>query len=177
MRISQPCLLARMRLSRLRSNIQHIIVRWQLLGLGIYSFLCSVLITNPGWLATWQSPDPPLFGCMNKVGLLPSTGVMLSLNLKRYYEPLRLPIRPAAFSFPYTQQLMVSPPPHRVSSTGQQIFKNMPTLLPRKSMSATSVISALIQRPSPSDHRVGSSNLVYEATSRFTCVTACSIAV
>src|SRR4030067_16674 len=34
----------------------------------------------------------------------------------------------------------------------------MPTLLPRKSMSATSVISAPIQRPSPSDHRVGSSN-------------------
>jgi hypothetical protein len=31
-------------------------------------------------------------------------------------------------------------------------------LLPRKSMDATSVISASIQRPSPSDHRVGSSN-------------------
>ncbi|MBA2591763.1 MAG: tetratricopeptide repeat protein [Gammaproteobacteria bacterium] len=24
----------------------------------------------PGWLATWQSPDPPLFGCTNKVGSL-----------------------------------------------------------------------------------------------------------
>src|SRR3972149_6655337 len=34
----------------------------------------------------------------------------------------------------------------------------MPTLLPRKSMDATSVISASIQRPSPSDHRVGFSN-------------------
>ena len=34
----------------------------------------------------------------------------------------------------------------------------MPTLLPRKKMDATSVISASIQRPSPSDHRVGFSN-------------------
>jgi len=56
---------------------------------------------------------------MNKAGFLPSSGVMLSLELERYYEPLRLPIRPAAFSFPYTPQSAVSPPPHRVSSTGQ----------------------------------------------------------
>ena len=34
----------------------------------------------------------------------------------------------------------------------------MPTLLPRKSMGDTSVISPPIQRPSPSDHRVGSSS-------------------
>ena len=27
---------------------------------------------------------------------------MLSLDLKRYYEPLRFPLRPAALSFPYT---------------------------------------------------------------------------
>jgi hypothetical protein len=31
---------------------------------------------------------------------------MLSRVLKRYYEPLRLPSWPAAFSFPYTHQLM-----------------------------------------------------------------------
>ena len=36
---------------------------------------------------------------MNKVGLLPLSGVMLSLELKQYYEPLRLPIRSMAFSF------------------------------------------------------------------------------
>jgi hypothetical protein len=48
-------------------------------------------------------------------------------------------------------------PRRRVSSTGQSIFENMPTLLPRESMSATSVIPAPFQRPSPSDHRVGSS--------------------
>lgn len=49
-------------------------------------------------------------------------------------------------------------PPHLpgwISSTGQQIFKNMPTLLPRESMAATSVVPATIQRPSPSVHRVG----------------------
>ena len=34
----------------------------------------------------------------------------------------------------------------------------MPTLLPREMMCATSVVSAPIQRPSPSDHRVGFSN-------------------
>jgi len=36
----------------------------------------------------------------------------------------------------------------------------MPTLLPREMMCATSVVSALIQRPSPYDHRVGFSNSV-----------------
>src|SRR5216684_8878716 len=34
----------------------------------------------------------------------------------------------------------------------------MPSLLPRESMDATSVIPAPIQRPSPSDHRVGFSS-------------------
>ena len=34
----------------------------------------------------------------------------------------------------------------------------MPTLLPREMMCATSVVSAHIQRPSPSDHRLGFSN-------------------
>ena len=49
-------------------------------------------------------------------------------------------------------------PPHhpkRVSSTGLCVFPTMPSLLPRESMCATSVIPAHIQRPSPSDHRVG----------------------
>jgi hypothetical protein len=53
-------------------------------------------------------------------------------------------------------------PPHprrRVSSTGQSILQNMPSLLPRESMSATSVIPAPFQRPSPFDHRVGFSTL------------------
>lgn len=49
-------------------------------------------------------------------------------------------------------------PPHpqkRVSSTGQSVFHNMPFLLPRESTRTTSVVSARVQRPSPSDHRVG----------------------
>lgn len=54
-----------------------------------------------------QSPYPPLFGCVNKAGSLPLGRVMLSHALKRYYEPLRLPIQPAAISFPYTHRLMV----------------------------------------------------------------------
>ena len=52
-------------------------------------------------------------------------------------------------------------PPHpapRVSSTGQYIFHDMPTLLPRESTCATSVLTAHIRRPSPFDHRVGFSN-------------------
>jgi len=37
--------------------------------------------------------------------------------------------------------------------------------------------SSATHRPSPSVHRVGSSNYVFEATHGFTCVTACSFAV
>ena len=83
---------------------------------------------------------------------------MLSLHLKRYYEPLRLPFRARSLSFPYTTRLVASPPPKRVSSTGRLIFKNMPSLLPRELMIVTSVISTTTQRPSPSVHRVGYSN-------------------
>ena len=49
-------------------------------------------------------------------------------------------------------------PPHsgqRLSSTGQCVFLSMPSLLPRESTCATSVLTAHIQRPSPFDHRVG----------------------
>ena len=80
---------------------------------------------------------------------------MLSLRLKRYFEPLRLPLRANALSFPYTHQSVVSPPPKRVSSTGQCIFLNMPSLLPRETPRATSVVPARVQRPSPFVHRVG----------------------
>ena len=96
---------------------------------------------------------------MNTAGFLPSTGVVLSLGLKRYDEPLRLPFRAAVISWPYTQWSVSSPPPKRVSSTGLYVFQNMPSLLPRESMGVTSVIPAPFQRPSPSDHRVGVSTL------------------
>ena len=43
---------------------------------------------------------------MNKAGFLPSGRFMLFRALKRYYEPLRLPIRPNTISFPYTCRLM-----------------------------------------------------------------------
>ncbi len=46
-------------------------------------------------------------------------------------------------------------PAERVSSTGQSIFHSMPSLLPRESTRATSVVRARVQRPSPFDHRVG----------------------
>ena len=66
--------------------------------------------------------------------------------------------------------------PHRVSSTGLNIFRSMPSLLPRKITSANSVIRVDAQRPSPSDHRVGIFKSSNEATPRFTCVTACCFA-
>ncbi|SBT07628.1 hypothetical protein ACCAA_480001 [Candidatus Accumulibacter aalborgensis] len=50
---------------------------------------------------------------------------------------------------------MASPLPQRVSRAARSILHNMPPLIPRESMRATSVIPALIQRPSPSDERVG----------------------
>jgi hypothetical protein len=101
---------------------------------------------------------------------------MLSRVLERYYGPLRLPIRPRATSFPYMRRLMPSASPNRVSSTGLNIFRNMPSLLPRKIRSADSVFRADQRRPSPSDHRVGIFNSIYEAMSGFTCVTACCFA-
>jgi len=95
---------------------------------------------------------------MKKAGFLPSTGVLLSLGFKRYYEPLRLPFRAAVISLPYTHWSVASPPPKRVSSTGLYVFQNMPSLLPRESRGATSVLPAPCHRPSPSDHRVGVSS-------------------
>jgi hypothetical protein len=59
---------------------------------------------------------PPPFGCVNKAGFLPSGRVMLSLALKRYYEPLRLPLQPGAISFPYTRRLMFL----NITATGLQ---------------------------------------------------------
>ena len=53
----------------------------------------------------------------------------------------------------------------------------MPTLLPRESIAATSVIPASIQRPSPYVHKVGFSIYYNEAIYGFTYVTACSFAV
>ena len=50
-------------------------------------------------------------------------------------------------------------PAQRVSSTGQYIFHNMPTLLPRETTRATSVVRARVLRPSPFVHRVGFSGL------------------
>ena len=52
-------------------------------------------------------------------------------------------------------------PPHptkRVSSTAQCVFLSMPSLLPRESTCATSVLTPHVQRPSPFDHRVGFPN-------------------
>jgi hypothetical protein len=80
---------------------------------------------------------------------------MLSLGCKRYYEPLRLPFRAAALSLPIPRGRWPPHPQKRVSSTGQSVFHNMPFLLPRESTRTTSVVSARVQRPSPSDHRVG----------------------
>lgn len=114
---------------------------------------------------------------MNKAGLLSSDRVMLSLVLKRYYEPLRLPIQPGMISFPYTHRLTLllchctgSP------ALGIDIIRNMPTLLPRKIELEDSVVCSNPLRPSPSVHRVGIFTWFNEATYRFTCVTACCFA-
>ena len=78
--------------------------------------------------------DPPLVGCVNKAGSLSSDGVMLSLALKRYYEPLRLPLRPMVISALalYLTVGSPAPPPQRVSRTALYFFHHMPPLLPRK---------------------------------------------
>ena len=95
------------------------------------------------------------FGCANKVGSLPSSGVMLSRELERYYEPLRLPPAVAALSFPYTPRSVVSPPPQ----TGR---KPRAINLREHADPATPGVdechfrySSTLPWPSPSDHRVG----------------------
>ena len=99
---------------------------------------------------------------------MPSNGTMNPSDSR--YSPWR-------FRSPlYTLVGTPHEPPHRVSSTGLNIFHNMPSLLPRKIARADSVIKTPAQRPSPHDHRVGIFNQIYEATSRFTFVTACCFA-
>ena len=114
---------------------------------------------------------------MNKAGFLPSTGVVLSRDLSRYYEPLRLPSQAAALSFPYTQQSVASPPPQ----TGLQhwainLRKHADPATPGVNECHFRYFSI---RPTafpfcPQGRRL---HFVYEATHGFTCVTACSLAV
>ena len=99
---------------------------------------------------------------------MPSNGTMNPSDSR--YSPWR-------FRSPlYTLVGTPHEPPHRVSSTGLNIFHNMPSLLPRKIARTDPVIKTPAQRPSPHDHRVGIFNQIYEATSRFTFVTACCFA-
>ena len=104
-------------------------------------------------------------------------GVVLSPRLKRYFGPLRLPALAGALSLPYTRRSAASPPP-------RLDLQHWATNLPEHADPATPGVekryfrySSVLQRPSPSDHRVGVSSFVYEATHGFTCVTACSLAV
>jgi len=114
---------------------------------------------------------------MNKAGFLPSTGVVLSLGLDRYYEPLRLPSRATVFSFPYTPRLVVSPPPW----TGLQHWA---INLREHADPATPGVkechfrySSIPPTAFPFCPQGRLLHFVYEATHRFTCVTACSLAV
>ena len=102
---------------------------------------------------------------------------MLSLELQRYYEPLRLPLRAAALSFPYTQQSVASPP----RTPGLQHWA---VNLRAHAAPATTGVNRRHFRYS-SAHPTAFPfcpqgrllQFVYEATHRFTCVTACSLAV
>jgi hypothetical protein len=115
---------------------------------------------------------------MNKAGSLFSSGVMLSLALKRYYGPLRLPIRPNAFSCPYAHRLMFPlTSPYRVSSTGLVIFRRMPPLLPRRTAQAVFRCLRLCSSAFPIRPLGRRPQLTYEATSRFAFAVAYSFAV
>ena len=66
---------------------------------------------------------------LNKAGVLSSDVVLLSIILKRYYEPLRLPIQPDSVSlFAYMNPLVLQTPPHWISRPAQSIFRYMPLL-------------------------------------------------
>ena len=102
---------------------------------------------------------------------------MLSRDLNRYYEPLRLPPAAAALSLPYTQRSVVSPP----LQTGLQHWA---INLREHAIPATPGVDECHFRYS-SAHPTAFPfcpqgrllHLFYEATHRFTCVTACSLAV
>ena len=122
-------------------------------------------------------PDPPPFGRMNKAGSLPSSRVVLAHELKRYYEPLRLPSRAAALSFPYTPRSVASPPPstglqHWAISLREHAAPATPGVDRRHFRSSNAHPTAFPFWP---QGRL--LQFVYEATHRFTCVTACSLAV
>ena len=83
--------------------------------------------------------------------------VVLSQALERYYEPLRLPQRPATTSdWPYTPPLTALTCHRRGSpALGPINFHHMPPLLPRKTRRDALVVSSRHQRPSPTVQRVG----------------------
>ena len=102
---------------------------------------------------------------------------MLSHALKRYYEPLRLPIQSLAISVSLIHLGWHS---SRAAASGLQHWVEY---LPQHAIPSTPEdckgrfrYQNPAQRPSPHDHRVGIFNQIYEATSRFTFVTACCFA-
>ena len=121
--------------------------------------------------------DPPLVGCMNKVGSLSSERVLLSHSLNRYYEPLRIPLWPVTFSACTLYATVGSSvlPPQWASRTALFFFRYMPSLLPRKIHRSLplsfSVTSAFPIRPQGRHLQLSD-----EATRRFTFVTACNFA-
>lgn len=83
---------------------------------------------------------------------------MLSLRLKRSYEPLRLPTQAGVLSFPYARRSAASPPPELdLQHWATNLQKHADPATPGVD-GATSVVPTPIQRPSPSVHRVGFSN-------------------
>ena len=124
-----------------------------------------------------QSPDPPLFGCLNKVGFLSLAGVMLSLSLKRYYEPLRLPIRSNGLSDqPYIHQLTALCR-HRIGSPALYCYSS-DTCHPCYPERSTKMIPLSYLSNSGLPHMtIGSASLNSdEATHRFIFITACTFA-
>ena len=114
---------------------------------------------------------------MDKVGSLPSAGVVLSLSLHRYFEPLRLPSRAAVLSLPYTQRLVASPTPwmdlqHWVVNLREHAAPVTPAVDRRHFRSSGADPAAF---PFCPQGRL--LQFVNEATHRFTCVTACTLAV
>ena len=114
---------------------------------------------------------------MTKVGPLPSAGVLLSLSLKRYYGPLRLPSKAAALSLPYTQRVVASPPPwmdlqHWAVNLQAHADPVTPGVDRRHFRSSSADPAAFPVCPQGRRHQ-----FVNEATHRFTCVTACTLAV
>src|SRR5215211_4182491 len=110
---------------------------------------------------TGHSPIPPCTACVDEAGVLPSGRVVLSRVLKRYYDPLRLPLGrpPLPGASGYRRELL--PEPRRFGaeealSSSHDTLLTVPRPLRRRVPWHPLQAPRCRPWPSPSEYRLGS---------------------